>query len=113
MSKEVAMFAKTLFSAGLLGLALSASQPAFAGTRLVGYSDLDLTTKQGEAQLNARLRHAAKDICGLNKADLPTSEWEAARDCFARSMADARRAKAEVKATALAAKNSKTDLAVR
>lgn len=108
------MFAKTLFSAGLLGLALAASQPASAGTRSVVYSDLDLTTKHGEAQLNARLRQAAKDICGLNKADLPTSEWESARDCFARSMADARRAKAEVKATALAAaQKSKTDLAVR
>lgn len=108
------MFAKTLFSAGLLGLALSASQPAFAGTRLVGYADLDLTTKEGQSQLDARVRKAAKDICGLSQPDLPTSEWESARDCYARSMADARRAKAEVKATALAAaKKSKTDLAVR
>lgn len=108
------MFAKTLFSAGLLGLALSASQPAFAGTRLVGYADLDLTTKEGSDQLNVRLRKAAKEICGLSRADLASSEWEAARDCYARSMADARRAKAEVKATALAAaKKSKTDLAVR
>ena len=65
------MIRSRLFSAGLLGLALAASQPASAGTRSVVYSDLDLTTKQGEAQLNARLRQAAKDICGLNKADLP------------------------------------------
>jgi UrcA family protein len=108
------MLNKTLFAAGLLGLALSASQPAFAGTRVVGYADLDLTTRDGQSQLDARLRKAAKDICGLSQPDLPTSEWESARDCYARSMADARRDKAQVKATALAtAKKSKTDLAVR
>ncbi|MBF9151317.1 UrcA family protein [Novosphingobium jiangmenense] len=108
------MFAKTLFSAGLLGLALSASQPAFAGTRIVGYTDLDLSTKEGDAQLNARLRKAAKDVCGLSQPDLPTAEWEAARQCFAKSYADARKAKSGIKEAALAAaKKAKTDLAVR
>lgn len=109
------MFAKTLLSAGLLGLALSASQPAFAGTRLVGYADLDLNTKEGQAQLNSRLRMAAKDVCGLSQRDLPSSEWEAARQCYVKAYSDARKAKnGVVEATVLAsAKKSKTDLAVR
>lgn len=110
------MFAKTLFSAGLLGLALAASQPASAGTRSVGYSDLDLSTKDGNAKLNARLRKAAKDVCGLNQPDLPAAEWEAARQCFAKSYADARKAKSGIKQTtafAAASEKSKADLAVR
>ena len=108
------MFAKTLFSAGLLGLALAASQPAHAGERLVGYADLDLSTKDGQTKLDARLRKAAKDVCGLSQPDLPSSEWEAARQCFAKSLADARKAKSGVvQATALASAKSKSDLAVR
>lgn len=98
------MLNKTLFAAGLLGLALSASQPAFAGTRLVGYADLDLTTKEGQSQLDSRLRKAAKEVCGLSKPDLARSEWESARQCFVKSFADARKAKAEVRNTALAAR---------
>ncbi|SMC72504.1 UrcA family protein [Novosphingobium sp. B1] len=98
------MLNKTLFAAGLLGLALSASQPAFAGTKLVGYQDLDLTTKDGQAQLDSRLRKAAKDVCGMSKPDLPAHEWESARQCFVKSYADARKAKAEVRNTALAAR---------
>lgn len=109
------LFAKPLIAVGLLGLAVSVSQPAFAGTRLVGYADLDLNTKEGQAQLNSRLRKAAKDVCGLSQRDLPSSEWESARQCYQKALADARKAKAGVvEATVLAsAKKSKSDLAVR
>ena len=108
------MFAKTLFSAGLLGLALAASQPAQAAEKLVHYHDLDLSTKDGAKQPDARLRKAAKEVCGLSQPDLPSSEWESARQCFAKSLADARKAKSgAVQATALAAAKSKSDLAVR
>ncbi|ABD27759.1 hypothetical protein Saro_3324 [Novosphingobium aromaticivorans DSM 12444] len=96
--------ARTLFAAGLLGLALSASQPAFAGTRAVHYSDLDLSTNSGRAKLDYRLRQAAKEVCGLDRKDTSAADEAAGRDCFAKSYADARRAKAEIRQTALAAR---------
>lgn len=98
------MFKKTLFAAGLVGLALSAAQPASAETRKVDYSDLDLSTTHGQARLNARLRDAAKDVCGLKRKDNTAAQDEAGRQCFAKSYADARRAKADIRPTALAAK---------
>ncbi|MFM2372249.1 MAG: hypothetical protein RIS85_1971 [Pseudomonadota bacterium] len=98
------MFKKPLLAAGLIGLALSAAQPAFAGTRSVGYSDLDLSTQTGHAKLNARLKDAAKDVCGLKRKDNTAAQDEAGRQCFAKSYADARRAKADIRPTALAAK---------
>jgi UrcA family protein len=108
------MFAKTLFSAGLLGLALAASQPAQAAEKLVTFHDLDLSTKDGNKVLDARLRKAAKDVCELSRPDLSSSEWESARQCFAKSLADARKAKSSaVQATVLASAKSKSDLAVR
>ena len=39
--------------------------------------------------LDARLRKAAKEVCGLSQPDLPASEWESARQCFAKSLAAA------------------------
>lgn len=97
------MLAKTLFSAGLLGLAVSVSQPALADTRLVTYSDLDLSTKEGTVQLDARLRKAAREVCGFKGQVLPLSELESARQCYNQSLADARKAKENIKQpTALA-----------
>lgn len=96
-SKEVAMLNKTLFAAGLFGLALSASQPAFAGTQVVGYGDLDLSTKEGQSKLDNRLRTAAKQVCELDRPDLAQQEYESARQCFAKSLADARRARNDIR----------------
>lgn len=98
------MIRKTLIAAGLVGLTLSASQPAFAATRSVGYADLDLASDAGQAQLNARLKDAAKDVCGMKRKDASSAEIEMARQCFAKSYADARRAKADIRPTAFAAK---------
>lgn len=98
------MIRNTLFAAGLLGLALTASQPAFAGTRSVGYADLDLSSDTGQAKLNARLKDAAKDVCGMKSKDASAADMETARQCFAKSYADARRAKADIRPTAFAAK---------
>lgn len=91
------MLNKTLIAAGLAGLALSASQPAFAGTRVVGYADLDLSTKEGQAQLDARLRTAARQVCDLDRTDLAQIEYEWARQCFTKSLANARRAKDDLR----------------
>lgn len=87
------MLNKTLFAVGLFGLALSASQPAFAGTREVGYGDLDLSTKEGQAKLDSRLRAAAKQVCDLRSPNLQRTEFASARTCYAKALADARRAK--------------------
>jgi len=102
--KDDAMIRNSLIAAGLFGLALSASQPAFAGTRSVGYTDLDLTTEAGHAKLDARLKVAAKEVCGMTRKDASAAEMDAGRQCFAKSFADARRAKADIKPTALAAR---------
>lgn len=99
------MLNKTLFAVGLLGLAVSASQPAFAGTRVVGYADLDLSTKEGQVKLDSRLRTAAKQACEFDRKDLPQVEFESARQCYFKSLADARRAKDDLRPrTAMARK---------
>ncbi|MBB3859745.1 UrcA family protein [Novosphingobium hassiacum] len=98
------MIRTSVIAASLVGLALSASQPAFAETRSVGYADLDLSTASGKAQLDARLKGAAKDVCGMTRKDASSAELELARQCFAKSYADARRAKADIRPTAFAAK---------
>ncbi len=98
------MIRKSMIAAGLFGLALSASQPAFAGTRMVGYADLDLTSEAGNATLDARLKSAAKAVCDLNRKDASAADVESGRQCFAKAYADARRAKSNIKQTALAAR---------
>jgi UrcA family protein len=98
------LFAKPLFTAGLFGLALSASQPAFAGTRVVGYADLDLSTKEGQAKLDNRLRSAARQVCDLNSPGLQRSEFESARQCYLKSLADARRARDDLRPRTIMAK---------
>lgn len=100
--KDDAMIRNSMIAASLLGLALSASQPAFAGTRTVHYADLDLATQAGQAKLDARLKTAAKAVCDLNRKDTSAAEAEAGRACFAKALADARRAKSNIKPTALA-----------
>ena len=98
------MIRNTLIAASLFGLAVSASQPAFASTRSVGYADPDLSTPAGRAKLDARLKSAAKEVCGMTRKDASAAEMDAARQCFAKSFADARRAKRDIKPTALAAR---------
>ncbi|NLR69524.1 UrcA family protein [Novosphingobium sp. ERN07] len=98
------LFAKSFCAVGLLGLALSASQPAFAGTRVVGYGDLDLSTKEGQARLDSRLRAAAKQVCDLKSPNLQRSEFESARKCYVKSLTDARRAKDDLRPRAVTAK---------
>ncbi|MFN3469348.1 MAG: UrcA family protein [Novosphingobium sp.] len=84
------MFKQTIIAAAL---ALAASQPAFAETRVVGYGDLDLSTSEGQARLDSRLRNAARDVCGFRALDIRSGDFEAARQCYVKAMADARKAK--------------------
>ncbi len=94
--KEIAMFKQTLAMASVLGLALTVSQPALADTRVVNYGDLDLASKQGQAELNKRLAKAAKQVCGLDVADFRSPEFAAAQRCFHKSYAQAKQAQTGV-----------------
>jgi len=98
------MIRNSLIAASLFGLAFTASQPAFAETRLVGYADLDLTTQAGNAKLDERLKRAAKKVCGLDGRISPLREAAANQQCFAKAFAEARHAKSKVQQTSLAAR---------
>lgn len=97
------MIHKSLIALGLLGLAASVGQPAFAGTRTVRYTDLDLMTQIGQATLDVRLQAAAKAVCRGSFRDVTDASVKADRECFASALADARRAKTKITQTAMAA----------
>ena len=72
---------KTLLAAALF-VAATATVPVFAQnvSKAVSYADLDLTTPDGQARLNTRLRHAVQTVCGAtNPRDL--KEVSAVRRC--------------------------------
>lgn len=98
------MIRNALIAASMFGLALTASQPAFAETRMVGYADLDLTTQAGNAKLDARLKRAAKKVCGVDSTTKPLREASANQQCFVKAFAEARRAQAKLQQTTLAAR---------
>ena len=98
------MIRKSLIAASLFGLALSASQPAFAGTRSVGYADLDLSTDAGNAKLDARLKSAARTVCDFNRKFATAADYAISRRCFIEAYANARRAKSTIQQTTLAAR---------
>jgi UrcA family protein len=68
---------------------VAAAQPAFAESKAVTYSDLDLSTPEGMAQLDARIDLAAKNVCGFNEdkfgSRMPSRE---ARACYKEARAD-------------------------
>lgn len=96
------MLKKTLLATGLLGLVLSASQPAFAKTSVVSYADLNLASKEDQAKLDKRLRHAARRVCDLTSPNLSRSEFASAQACFLKSYAQAKQARTGVVQTAMA-----------
>lgn len=63
------MNSKAFAVAAAFGL-LIAAQPAFAATTAVTYNDLDLSTPQGQKELDRRIDHAAKEVCGVNEKDV-------------------------------------------
>jgi len=56
-----------------LGLALPAV-PALAQKQSIGvqYSDLDLSSEEGQETLERRIDQAAKDVCGANDTEMGT-----------------------------------------
>jgi hypothetical protein len=111
------MLKTSLIAAGLAGLALCA-QPAAARSladapasaeltvqhRLVPYADLDLTTAQGQARLDARLRRAASAVCATNTGPHPLSETMAARRCYREALQSAQRTMASLGMVKVAAR---------
>lgn len=80
------MFKKTTpIAAALFGLAASAAiaTPAFAEDTLVTYTDLDLTTPEGQQTLERRLTKAARKVCKMDVKG-PTSLLPAnsSRTCY-------------------------------
>ena len=77
------MFAKTSFilvaAAALAMPAAAAESDVASGVRSVSYSDLNLESADGRAQLQRRLTRAAKSICATNPA-LESSAIRAERE---------------------------------
>ena len=80
-----------LAAAALLGAATAFVSPAGAETSAsvaVKYSDLNLSSRSGQAQLDRRIDKAARSICGIDDvitgSRLPSTE---ARQCYEQAKA--------------------------
>jgi UrcA family protein len=70
-----------LAAAAVLGAAFAI--PAAAESVAVKYSDLDLSTSAGQAQLERRINNAARSICGSDSANTGTRlRSDDARQCL-------------------------------
>lgn len=96
------MITKTLLATGLLGLSLATTIPASAKTSTVGYADLDLASKEGQAKLDKRLRSAARQVCDVNSPQLQHTDLASANRCYVEAYARAKQARKGVVQTALA-----------
>lgn len=85
-------FLKTGLAAALVASAVTAtpvlaSPEAETAEALVRYDDLDLSSDQGLRQLQARYRHAAQYVCGMDiiatGTRMPSRE---ARSCYAEKL---------------------------
>lgn len=90
---RITLFA-SLALATLTPLAIAAPAQAEEVTMRVAFDDLDLTTKTGKAELNARLSDAAEEACA------PAQDWvrsgSVASDCKATLLRKARTEVAEL-----------------
>src|SRR5690348_3274462 len=50
-------------------------------SQLVQYSDLNLNSQQGIAQLYQRIDSAARDVCGDDSRTRSLADWSQARSC--------------------------------
>lgn len=72
--EEETMFKTNLIAAAAAGLALGAAAaatapaPAFAKDVEVRYSDLNLSTPEGQKKLERRIDTAARDVCNVDAA---------------------------------------------
>ena len=103
------MMSKTLIAAGLLGLSLAA-QPVLAQeqtvqtSRTVSLAGLELASADGQAQLDARLRRAARAVCDTGNAVGTLGEQLEAHRCYRAALQSARTSLAMAHARTLAAR---------
>lgn len=98
------MFAKPLIASALFAATVAMAQPALAGSHTVKFSDLDLSSPEGQARLDARIAAAARKVCMASQPDVTMADVQAGRRCFNAAVADARIKLDRVKPAALAAR---------
>lgn len=102
----VSVITLTALATACLGLMLSPARaanpdPAYAPVaQLVQYSDLNLNSHQGIAQLYQRIEAAARDVCAGDSGSRSLADWSQARIC---ARASASRAVAQIDNAALTA----------
>lgn len=91
------MFKTNLIAAAAVGLALGAAAaattpaPAFAKEVEVRYSDLNLSTPEGQKKLDRRIDTAARTACGMNTSTTGSRLRSAdATECYAKAREDVR-----------------------
>ncbi len=91
------MFKTNLIAAAAVGLALGAAAaattpaPAFAKEVEVRYSDLNLSTPEGQKKLDRRIDTAARTACGMNTSTTGSRLRSAdATECYTKAREDVR-----------------------
>jgi UrcA family protein len=90
--EENIMFKTTMFvAAALCTVGLFSAPAAFAATTEVRYKDLDLTTTDGQQQLQSRIEKAAREVCRVNRASTGTHLTSTVdRQCYKQAMTQVR-----------------------
>ena len=81
-----------LLTAGVIKATPAAAEPAAPGelnVSVVRTGDLNLAGKAGQRQLDLRLIHAAREVCGT-ASDFDLQGKQAARECREQTLAQAR-----------------------
>ncbi|MCH7627885.1 MULTISPECIES: UrcA family protein [Novosphingobium] len=91
--------AAAVFAAATLSIPTAFAAPVELETRskVVSLSGLDLSTAEGQAQLDGRLRRAAGAVCDVNTGPHPLSERSYERRCFNDALKAARASYAMVR----------------
>lgn len=84
---KTAMFA----AAALCTVGLFSAPTAFAATTEVNYKDLDLTSSDGQQQLESRIAQAARSVCTIDRATTGTHLSSTVdRKCYKQAVAQVR-----------------------
>jgi UrcA family protein len=82
---NVTKFLLMMSAVALSSTAVAAEAPA---TSTVSYADLDLSSKAGVAQLQARITHAAQQLC-VEAREKPLADQQRERACVADAVSGA------------------------
>lgn len=73
-------------------------------TTQVRFDDLNLSTRSGQAALDARIAGAVRTVCGVSSGRTSVKESQAQRDCASKARGEALAAAKTAQPAALAAK---------